>query len=151
MNGYALSVFAICLVGGVLILLSHGSGRAERVVVGIVTLYIIISPLGEGLSDFDVDRWLESLRGEGVEVSPEYEEVLEQSFSDGIKNAVAEKFLLKREDIRVKLSGFDAENMRSERIFISLSGTAALADYKAVKKYIEGLDLGECELEIEIG
>lgn len=151
MNGYGLSVFAICLVGGALTLLSHGSGRAERVVIGIVTLYIIISPLADGLSDFDVDSWLESLQGEGVEVSPEYEEVLEQSFSDGIKNAVAERFSLDRENIRVRLSGFDAENMRSERILISLSGAAALADYKAVEKYIEGLDLGECELEIEIG
>lgn len=151
MSGYALGVFAICLVGGAFTLLSHGSGRAERVVIGIVTLYIIISPLADGLSDFDVDRWLESLRGEGVEVSPEYEEVLEQSFSEGLKNAVAEKFSLKRDNIRVSLSGFDVEKMRAERIRISLSGAAALADYKAVEKYINGLDVGECELEIEIG
>lgn len=151
MNGYAFAVFSICLVGGALSLLFHGSGRGERMVLGIVTLYIIISPLADGLSDFDLDRWLEELRGESVSVAPEYEGVLEESFADGVALAVAEKFSLERENIRVDLRNFDVESMSAERIRVTLSGVAALADYKAVEKYLNSLDLGECDVEIEIG
>lgn len=151
MSGYALGVFVICLIGGVVTLLSHGSGRAERMVVGIVTLYIIIAPLAEGLSDFDAERWFDSLRGEGVDISTEYEGVLEDAFADGVARAVSEKFSLDKDNIRVSLSGFDSGSLRAERIRISLSGTAALADYKAVEKYVNSLDLGECDVEIEIG
>ena len=151
MSGYALGVFAICLVGGVLTLLSYGSAVSERVVIGIVTLYIIISPLASGLSDFNLDGWLESLKGENIQVAPEYEGVIEESFADGVARAVAEKFSLDKENIRVSLSGFDFSNLRAEKIRISLSGRAALADYKAVEKYVNGLELGECDVEIEIG
>lgn len=151
MNGYALSVFAICLIGGALTLLSHGSGMGERLAIGIVTLYIIISPLAEGLSDFNLDRFIDSLQGESVQVAPGHEGVIEDAFSDGVARAVAERFSLDRENIRVSLRNFDIENMRAEKIRLTLSGSAALADYKAVEKYVNSLDLGECDVEIEIG
>ena len=151
MSEYAFSVFAICLVGGVLSLLCHGSGMGERIVLGIVTLYIIISPLAGGLSSIDIDRWMDSLKGESVQVAPGYLGVVEESFADGIALAVAEKFSLDRDNIRVSLRNFDIENMSAERIRVTLSGVAALADYKAVERYVNSLDLGECDVEIEIG
>jgi hypothetical protein len=76
---------------------------------------------------------------------------VEEFFADGVALAVAEKFSLDRDDIRVSLRNFNIENMSAERIRLTLSGVAALADYKAVERYVNSLDIGECDVEIEIG
>ena len=151
MSGFAFSVFAICLVGGIALLLCYGSDRGESLAVGIITLSVILTPLVREAAELDPEDWLDSVRGEVSEVSPEYIPVLEQAFSDGIKRAVAEKFSLNEDNVRISLVGFDAEKMRAERIRIVLRGSAALSDYRAVEKYINGLDLGECNVQIEIG
>lgn len=151
MTGFAFSVFAICLVGGIALLLCYGSDRGESLAVGIITLSVILTPLVREAAELDPEDWLDSVRGEVSEVSPEYIPVLEQAFSDGIKRAVAEKFSINEDNVRISLVGFDAEKMRAERIRIVLRGSAALSDYRAVEKYINGLDLGECNVQIEIG
>ena len=151
MTGFAFSVFAICLVGGIALLLCYGPDRGESLAVGIITLSVILTPLVREAAELDPEDWLDSVRGEVSEVSPEYIPVLEQAFSDGIKRAVAEKFSFNEDNVRISLVGFDAEKMRAERIRIVLRGSAALSDYRAVEKYINGLDLGECNVQIEIG
>lgn len=151
MSEYAISVFAICLVGGVGLTLSYGQGRAERLAVGIIILCVILAPLVESISHFDPDGWLSEIdipeNGEGTELGG----VIEDAFADGIAKAVAEKFSLDSEDIRVRLYDFDQTSLRAEKIRIILSGRAALADYKAIEKYIDGMEIGECDVEIEIG
>ena len=64
---------------------------------------------------------------------------------------MAEKFSLDRENIRVRLYGFDKDSLTADRIRVILSGGAALADYKAVEKYVDGLGVGDCDVEIELG
>ena len=150
MSEYVFSVFAVCLIMGGLRALCYGGGVAEKLTMGIITLAVIITPISSLISDFDVDSWLESLEDGGGGLSGESGVVIEEAFAEGVCSAVAEKFSLEREDVRVRLSGFDAEAMRAEKIRITLSGAAALADYKAVEKYISGLGLGGCEVGIEI-
>ena len=41
MSEYGIGVFAICLVGGVLMKLSYGSGDISRLAVAIITIYVI--------------------------------------------------------------------------------------------------------------
>lgn len=151
MSEYAISVFAICLVGGICLMLSHGQGKAESLAVGIIILWVILSPLGESLSYFDPDGWLDGIEIPDYESESELGAVIEDAFAKGIGRAVAERFSLDTENIRVRLYGFDKDNLRAEKIRIILSGRAALADYKAVEKYIDEMDLGECDVEIEIG
>ena len=95
-------------------------------------------------SVFDVE-YDSSIIGEG------YEAVAEEAFSRGVASAVADEFSLDEKNLRVELYGFDFENMKAERIRVILSGRAALADYKGIEKYVNGLDIGVCECEIEIG
>ncbi len=151
MSGYAIGVFAICLVGGVCLMLSHGSGKAESLAIGIIVLWVILSPLGESLSHFDPEGWLDSIKTEDYEGGSQIGAVIEDAFAEGLARAVAEKFSLDEGDIRIRLYGFDQNKLSAERIRIILSGRAALADYKAVEKYIDGMNIGECDVEIEIG
>ena len=151
MSQYYISIFAICLVGGVASLLSYGSGRAEKVAVGIVTLYVIVSPIVGYISEFDADKWLDSIKNEDTNISEEYSSVIEDAFGEGIALAISEEFSISKDDIRVRLYGFDSEKMQAEKIKIVLSGRASMSDYKAVERYIDSLNLGECDVEIEIG
>ena len=151
MSGYALSVFTVCLVGGVCMTLCHGSGRAESLAVGIIILFVILSPIAESLSHFDVDSWLGSFEVEDYEGDAPLDSVIEDAFADGIRRGVAEKFLLDKEDIRIRLYDFDKESLTAGRIRVILSGRAALADYKSVEKYINEMNIGECEVEVEFG
>ena len=151
MSEYAISVFAVCLVGGIALMLTYGGGTSEKIAVGLITLSVIITPLADCLSDFNIEEWLNSIKAEVGDVGTEYGEVLEEAFAEGIVRAVADKFSLDKENIRVSLTGFDAERLWAQRIRITLSGRAALADYKAVENYVNTLEMGKCDVEIEIG
>lgn len=148
MSEYALAVFGICLVVGICLTISYGQGKAQSLALGIITLWVILSPLGDMIEHFDTNIF-------DVDIpdydSGEIDVLIEDAFADGICNAVADKFSLNRDDIRVRLYGFNKEEMRSEKIMIILSGRAALSDYKAVEKYINSLEVGKADVEIEIG
>lgn len=151
MSEYFIGVFSVCLVGGICLTLAYGQGRGESLTVGIIILWVILSPIGESLAHFDPDGWLDSVEIPEYKDESEIGAVIEDAFADGLARAVAEKFSLRKENIRVRLYGFDRNKLRAERIRIILSGGAALADYKAVEKYINEMDIGECNVEIEIG
>ena len=148
MSEYALAVFGICLVVGICLALSNGSGKAQSLALGIITLWVILSPLGDMIEHFDPNSLDVDIPEYG---SGELDALIEDAFADGICTAVADKFSLDTDDIRVRLYGFDKEKMRAEKIMIILSGRAALSDYKAVEKYINSLEVGEGNVEIEIG
>lgn len=151
MSEYAVSLFAICLVGGALLMLSYGQGRAESLAVGIITLSVILTPVADLVISYDPEDFLDSLRGDVPEGELGTEGVIEDAFAEGIIRAIAEKFSLDKSHLRVRLVDFDSNTMRAEKIVITLSGAAALADYKAVEKYVNSLDLGVCNVQIEIG
>lgn len=152
MKEYLLSVFAICTVVGLVSFLSHGKLRsAERIVLGIITLYVILSPLPSAIKNFDVDDFF-SFDTDGVgEQGGDISEVAEEAFARGVALAVAEEFSLEASDIRVRVEGFDFEKMSAERIRVTLSGRASTADYRAVEEYLNKQQFGRCEVEIEIG
>jgi hypothetical protein len=72
------------------------------------------------------------------------------SFEEGIARYVSQRWELKREEIEVEAVGFLREEMRAEKIIISLHGKAALSDYKRIEKELSELELGEVEVKIEI-
>ena len=149
MREYMLSVFMISAVVGVLSVIAYrGKGDPSRVALGIILVYVVISPISDLSGGFD----LSSIIDGSVNVpSGETAGVAEEAFADGIVKAVASEFSLSEEDIRVVLYGFDFSKMSAERIRIVLSGKAAFADYKQIEKYINEQEMGECECEIEIG
>ena len=151
MNEYALGVFAILLLSGLLSLLFYGSGEAEKTAIGIIVAFAIISPIITVVGDIDIDKALDSLSGGSYETDADPSVIAEDAFADGIARAVADKFSLDKDNIRVKIIDFDMEKMRARQIKISLVGAAALADYRGIEGYVNGLGMGECRVEIEIG
>ena len=125
--------------------------RSVRAALGIILLASFIIPFVNGFVSFS-----ENLEN----ILPEYgadhdidlrEELAEDAFLRGIKNAVADKFNVSEDDIRVNCSGFSFEKMRAEKINIILSGSAAFYDIRSIREYIEGSGFGECEVSVSFG
>lgn len=148
MSEYAIGVFVISAVVGVCSHIAYkGKSDPSHLALAIVLLYVVVSPIAEMTLSGSLAKpeYDESIIGDG------YEGVAEQAFGRGILSAVADEFSLDTENLRVAIDGFDFEKMRAERIRVILSGRAALADHKGIEKYINSLDRGVCECEIEIG
>ena len=148
MSEYAIGVFVISAVVGICSHIAYkGKSDPSRLALAIILLSVVVSPIADMTLDGSLAgvEYDESIIGDG------YEGVAEQAFGRGILSAVAEEFSLDEDNLRVEIDGFDFDKMRAERIRVILSGRAALADNKSIEKYINGLDRGVCECEIEIG
>ena len=122
--------------------------RASRTALGVIllaALSALLSDVALELKDITYSGSLEYEDAEGADFA-------EQSMSDalerGIRLAVAEKFSFSEENVFVECRGFDLETVSAERISITLSGRAALADIRAVREYVEGEGLGDCEVRV---
>ena len=151
MSEYAMTVFAICLLGGGLLMISYGREMGEGLAIGMISLSVILTPIAGVIKNAEPEDVINSLRGEYTDVENTADGVIEDAFAHGIALAVAEKFSVDADCVRVRTVNFDAANMRAEKIVIVLSRSAIAADYKAVESYINSLDLGVCNVQVEIG
>lgn len=145
------AVFIVSFIVGISSLVSYREkgDRATRFALGIVLIYITLSPiptLFENLKEsisFDIPF--------DGEYDESYKTVAREAFEQGVAEAVSDRFSINKSNITVIAEGFDFETMRARKIRIVLSGAAAFSDYTAVENYINEFDIGECEAEIEIG
>jgi hypothetical protein len=151
MTEYTLSAFGFLALSGMLSLLLYGEGRAERAAMGIISAFLLISPLVTLASTVDLSSLQNIGDGSGYESDLDPSEVADRAFAEGIRMDVAEKFLINKEDIRVRTVDFDMEKMKCLRIEIFLSGAASFADYRGIEEYVTGLGMGECRVEIQLG
>jgi len=151
MSEYVSSVYTILFICGALSLLCYGSGRAEKTAVLIFTVFVIISPIIKVAWEVDIEGAIDSIVEGNYEIDADPSVVAEEAFAEGIKEAVAEKFLLNKENITVKIRDFDMKEMRAGEIGIFLSGPATLADYRGIQAYVNSLGMGECRVEIQFG
>lgn len=152
MKEYMISIFAASATLSLLSRLSYSSrlDGVRKFAFGILLFSVASSPFINGISNL--------LSGGVDEVLPpsdfsqeEADEIYEEAFCLGVKNAVCERFELKTGEVRVLSVNFSKEEWRAERIRVILSGKAALSDYREIEKYINNMGIGECEAEIEIG
>ena len=78
---------------------------------------------------------------------------IELAFEEGIRGYLAEKYKVDAECIGVRADGFDISTLSAERIYVTLSGRAALLDYKRIEAEVAEhfTTAGECEVSIGIG
>ena len=93
----------------------------------------------------DVDDVTGEYRDEG------YSEIGEAALCDGICRAISEEFSLSENDVFVRVQDFDFVKMKGETVSVLLSGKAAFCDSRAVKKFVDEMGVGKCEIEISIG
>ena len=145
-----LSVFAISAVVGILGMFSYkGGAQLGRSAFLVLVLYTTVTPVAALVSSGDLSSLLISREYEKIE--GEYSLVAEEAFADGVRRAVCDKFSVDEECVRIMIYGFDFANMRADRIKVILSGRAVILDCKKIEKYLDGLDIGDCEVDIEIG
>ena len=126
------------------------SGKNEQVMrfaMGIILFCAIISPfisLFSGIADMDFSVNVGA--GENV-----YEKTAEQAFCEGIELAVEKEFSLAKEDVSAKAVGFLVENLRSEKVIITLRGKACVADFAGIRAFVEENNFGKCEVNVEFG
>ena len=151
MKEFLSTVFIISILSGILESLTHQSVKnSTRALIGIVTLFLLLNPIRETFLGVDFsDMTLPTLPDS--EISEEYSGYVREAFESGIAMALADRFGLDESNIRVKVTGFDGQMMRAESIRISLSGVAALSDYRAIRDYINNMKIGECTVETDIG
>lgn len=139
-----IGVFLIATIVSMLRLIGYRSGVSERLTLGIICVYIVLSPIknlsAEGFDNlFDVPE-IETGEGAG--------QILEEALATGIAGSIADEFSLKRENISVRLFDFDKESMTAGKIEIILSGTAVTADYRLIEAFVNEMNIGECRVEI---
>ena len=146
------SVFAMSALLSVLSLLSYKSSldSTRKLAFGLILLSVTATPAISAAAEL-------SNIGAG-EIIPEFElgeqgteELYESAFAEGVAAAVCEKFELRASDVRVLVEGFSADEWRCDKIRIILSGGASFADTSGIERFINRLEIGECEAEIEIG
>ena len=151
MMEYSVGVFGVLAIFGAISLICYGSGNAEKIALGIIAAFIIISPIIAVIRDIDPMDAFGSLTGDGYETDADPSYVAEEAFAGGIKSAVSEKFSIKEENISVRIVDFDIKTMSCEQIKIYLDGVGAFADYRSIEDYVGGLGMGDCSVEIVFG
>ena len=150
--GYFFSVFAICATLGMLGLISYKQGGgAERAAFSAILLCTVISPIASVTLNIDPEGPLFNIEDSADYDGGGYTEAIAEAFAEGIARGICDEFSLRRQDVSVRAYGFVPTEMRAEEIKIVLSGLGALSDTKAIKKYVDSMEVGECDVNIEIG
>ena len=149
MREYLFSLFGMCALLGALSLIHYNKDGKEKSASRILFAAALILPLFNAFQSFD--GALPSLPSYEGSDSGEYIEVARVAFEEGVARLVCESFSLSCDEVRVESTGFSFADMCAEKITITLSGRAALADRGAIRRLVERHELGECEVRISVG
>ncbi len=154
MADYLWTVALASLFIGVLEYLCYPSKTkdAARLFASVVLIHSLLSPVlvfaaafSDGIPSFEIEE------PSDLPLGGTYEEVAEDAFIEGICKLLYTKYEIKAEDATVSVDGFRLDEMKARRIVIVLSGKAAFSDHRGIEQYLNGLDLGECEVRVRIG
>lgn len=152
LGDYILMALLLSAALGVVGAISHPVLFDEsRSAIGVLCLFALASPLVAFIPSLvDLPALLPG-GDSSVSVSGGYAEVSEEAFSRGISEYISDEFSLAPELVNARTEGFDFTEMRAERVTVSLSGEAALADARGIRLTVLELFVkegGECEVVI---
>lgn len=145
MGRYIFSIIALAIIFDISEMISADRYRTlTRAGVSLLLVMAIVTPL-PGL----INEIKGGLDFSDLENSADGD-IRYEAFVSGLREYISSEFDLSREDVAVEAIGFSEVDMRAEKILITLSGKAALANYKRIESSIDQLGLGEAEVKIEI-
>ena len=152
LEAYFCGIIILCAFVALAVGISHPRLRgAVNVGAGILILSAILLPLVDIIEDIGVKaRDIEYTYNTEAELS---DDTIEEAFELGIGEYISSKYGVDKSLVAVMVDGFELSSMRAERIYVTLSGAAAMLDYKAIEAEL-GRDFtkgGECEVSIKIG
>ncbi len=144
-------VFAVAFAAAVASFLSYDGGKSVvlRAGISIVLLVAVAQPVmafAEELSELRAPTFSDF----DAEQVGEYEEVAKDAFAEGVCRLIAEEYSLSEKNLSVKIEGFEIKSMTAKKIYVTLYGKAAFIDPRAVEKFINNYEIGECYAEIGI-
>lgn len=150
MTEYMTAVFAISAILSLLSHISYPSAAegARRLAFGVILLSVVAAPAFDALDRISQGDFAPP---ETPVIDADSSKLMKDAFEAGIAAAVSEKFQLRACDIQVITEGFVPEEWVCEKIRIILSGSAITGDLGQIERYINRLEIGKCEVEIEIG
>ena len=142
------ALFSATALFGVALRLAHTRhrGGVTAFSYGAMLLFVIVSFFP---SDIRLDFNIQQITPD-VDAGEYYYTTLE-ACEEGIRRAISEELSLPIDGISVVLSGFEIEKMSAECVMVTLSGTAALGDYKRVERFVNEIGMGRCVLDVQIG
>ena len=148
-NGVVYIISVVCVVAfSSFCMYDTEKMRGARGALGIILLSALAIPFVNTLIGFS-DISFDDIPIYGDEYSDDVrDETLKKAFLQGIEQALKEEFFINEEDMEVTCSGFSLEYMKAEKINITLSGSAAFSDLRAIREFVEESKLGECEVFI---
>jgi hypothetical protein len=153
LNGYFSTAITACVFISVALGLAHPRMRSVTALgAGVLIICVILLPLVDIFSDFDINSTLDGLVND-MKYEDMSDDAIELAFEQGIAEAVAERYGTDRAHVSVAVDGFDMSALTAERIYVTLSGKAALLDYKSIEAWLvdEFTNGGECEVRIRLG
>ena len=154
MSQYLTSLVLVSALVGVCTYASYGES-SERCVKGATALmlvYVIIAPLISLAYSFATENFYEYGQNSpefSIE-DTEFGKSAEEAFEIGIKKYLKEEFSVAEGDLTVAVFGFNAAEMKAEKIKIILSGKGALLDSRAICEEINEMNIGKCEVELRV-
>ena len=153
LSGYFSAALTVSVFIAVALSLAHPRLKSVSVFgAGILTVCAIILPLVDIIVDFDVNNSLDGLIND-MQYGDMSDSAIELAFEDGIAEYIADEYGVSRDNVAVFVDGFDMGSLTAERIYVTLSGRAALIDCKSVEKRLcdEFTRGGECEVTLKLG
>lgn len=150
MAEYFGSVITVSALASLAALVSYGGDKDKwhKFAVLVILLYVSVTPVAALVTEFTEDDFFLDIDSDVGELGENaYGKVGEEAFKLGIRKAIAEKWDIYETDVLVNVSGFDFENMRAEKINVTLLGGGMGVDYRAVQEYIQKNGLGSCEVQ----
>ena len=119
---------------------------------GILIISAIMLPLVDIIKDIDIENSLDKLLNQ-YEYEGKTDDAIEAAFEDGVAEYIADRYGVDVSSVTVMADEFRLDDISADRIYVSLSGKAALLDYKKIEREIaaEFTKGGECEVSISIG
>ena len=147
MGKYIFACIALAFISAILYHVSHTALReSARLAMGVLLLSFAVAPIGALLPPaFDLE--IPKVNFEGGA----YIEVTEEAFCRGIAEALSDEYSVGSDCFIVVCQGFELEKMTAECVSVTLTGRAALLDYRAVREFVlSAVNIKECEVEVEI-
>lgn len=150
-GSYILPLVSISAVMGVMSAVSTDGFSEETAHASrLIAAFVIISLALPILSDLELPA--PPKLGGGSTPAGGYVEVSRDAFEDGVAVAVAERIGVSERSVSVKADGFVFESMRAERLTVTLSRDAVLADVRGLSAWLSEnflSDGGRCEVVMD--
>ena len=148
---YFLGLIGVVLFISLLVGIAHPRMVSSvRLGAGALAICAILLPIVDVISGFDISDELDGIL-DGIDYDTT-DSAVELAFEEGVARYIAQTYGVREECVTVRADGFDISSLCAERIYVTLSGEAALLDYKRIEEEIRERFTfgGECEVSIDV-